>query len=291
MANVFDSFTPTAKDGLVKTLKDKITIGTVLGDSDGAGTVGELPTVVSTLTVGNFNTPYTAFATEANWTNNLMTSNAPTGVLGSINFGTFENGCKGFCQFTQSGWQRTYNDRQIKSGTTLGANIIAWLVTTGTWSTSGFATNTTAGYGDVEQEYIVGNYHYICRSNDGTNHIWEKIEVLANSVTINSAYVPTPYIQINVANNSTFVVEGYLDIISILAKAETTTAGNISVGSSAGLSDIVGVSALPTVVGQTKQLLYVINSSYPTTSNRTMYVTISSAATVTLFIIKQKLFE
>ena len=255
------------------------------------GVAQERPTATSQLTVGDFTAPYTAFATESNWVNNLMITNAPAGVAGSTCFGTFENGTKGLVKFTQGGWQRFYNDSQIKSSTTIGASIIAWLVTTATWATNGFASNTTAGFGDTGQEYIVGNTHYVCRSNDGTNHTWEKIEIFANSVVVNGAYVPVPYKQLNVANASTFVVEGYFDLISVIAIAETTTACNISIGSAAGLADVVPVTALPVVVGKTKKLQYLDDVNFPTSANRTLYVTISSAATVTLFLIKQKLFE
>lgn len=100
-------------------------------------------------------------------------------------------------------------------------------------------------------------------------------------------FTPTGMVKMDVAttlsNGSTYVVNGKYDIQSIVVEALTTTAGNISIGSSAGLSDIVAVTALPTTIGAKRQLIYIINSNYPNGSDRTMYITISSAATVKLY--------
>lgn len=57
------------------------------------------------------------------------------------------------------------------------------------------------------------------------------------------------------------------------------------------INDIVDVTALPTVIGTKKQLLYIVNPDFPTTSARTIYIYISSAATVKLHITSQRIIE
>jgi hypothetical protein len=56
-------------------------------------------------------------------------------------------------------------------------------------------------------------------------------------------------------------------------------------------SDIITSVALPVTIGEKKRLTYIVNIAFPTSSNRTMYIGISSAASVKLHIITQKLFE
>jgi len=258
---------------------------------DEQGNISSVDTRISELTVGDFNPPTDVFAIESNWTNNLMTNNTPTGSPGDSYFGVFENGCKGLVKYTQSGWQRFYNDNKLKGITTLGLSIINWLITDNTWSGTGYASTTNTGFGDTGQEYIQDNYHYICRSNDGVTHIWERLEVFAKSITINSEYLPRPQIEVTIANNSTFEIEATTEIISLVAKMETTLGGSISIGSIAGSSDYVPLTTLKTTIGETQQLLYTVDTDAISSVPRTLYVTISTSATVTLYILKQKLFD
>lgn len=56
-------------------------------------------------------------------------------------------------------------------------------------------------------------------------------------------------------------------------------------------NDIVTSTALSTVIGNKKNLTVIKNVDYPTSSTQSIYVNISSAATVKLHIILQKMFE
>jgi hypothetical protein len=129
----------------------------------------------------------------------------------------------------------------------------------------------------------VRNIYYKHATND-----WIRIP---RNITTDNTFIPEKLAdQTGIADNATISVKAYYDIISIRAVAETTTAGNISIGSADGLTDIVPVTALPVVIGTGLRLLYVIDPNYPTASNRTLYVNISSAATVKIQIVLQKIY-
>ena len=293
MASVFNTFTPTAKDGLVDTIKKKITIGKLIGDSDGTGTVGEVDTVVSAWSMGDFTGIYAPFATAANWTNNIMTANAPTGNLnGDLHFGTFENGAYGYVEYTQGGWLRNYVNPYIQTSTSLGALIRAVLVTSANWTSSGIYTITTAGYGDVGQCYQEGIYYYLCIANTASNvHTWARFEVnLGTDVVISDvSFIPYPVTAI-VSNGSTYAIPAKSIIKNIAVLTNDTLGGNLSIGSTVGGSDIVNTIALSASAGVYKpsinytQLDTIFSSSTTTNIN----ITLSTATSVTLYLLIQK---
>jgi len=230
------------------------------------------------ISVGDFSGAYAGLATESNWTNNVCTS--ISGVLGDRREGTGTIGASYTAEYTQGGWVRTYIDRRI----TLSSLITA-LQTTGNWTNKTYAAST----GDLDQQYVDSDFIYNC--TNGTTHEWYREDKTSNSKTItDSSFFPYPQTEVGKADNGTFEIPAKTEIIAIMVEAETTTAGNISIGSSDGASDIVGSTALPIVAGQKKQLIYVVNADYPNSYARTMYINISSAATVKLHIINQKMF-
>lgn len=264
-----------AETGVIQ-LKNLTQNKVLVGNSNNVAT--ETDTAYIQISIGSFTGAYAGLATESNWINNF--TSAVAGIQGDRMYGTFANGCKGYCDYSQSGWNRVYTDTRITD-----SDLIAILTTSGNW------TNDTynASSGDLGQEYITSNYAYRCI--DGTNHTWYRDLLTSNvSITTDITFFPKPQVEIGKLDNDTFVIEAKFDIASIMVEAETTTAGNISIGSSDGATDIVNSTALPTTIGQKKKLIYIQDVNYPTTSNRTMYINISSAASVKLHIVLQKQF-
>jgi len=93
-----------------------------------------------------------------------------------------------------------------------------------------------------------------------------------------------------IKNTDTFIIPGKVEIVSIYVDNNTLLPGNISIGSSAGLSDIVATIALPQN-GKPKRLNYIINYNYPDNNNRKMYVTISTDVRVKFQILTRKLYD
>lgn len=96
----------------------------------------------------------------------------------------------------------------------------------------------------------------------------------------------------SVGDGYALIIKANYDIKSIRIVAETTTPGDISIGSSIGVPtpDIVSATAIPTIIGNGLRLTYIVNNNYPTEAARTVHVKITSAATVTLQIILEKIF-
>lgn len=114
---------------------------------------------------------------------------------------------------------------------------------------------------------------------------------IPHNITTDTTYIPERLDDITgLADNDTITVKAQYDIQSIRIVAETTTPGNISIGSADGLSDIVISTALPTTIGEGLRLNYIIDNSFPTLASRVLYVNIDSVATVTSQIVLQKIY-
>lgn len=245
--------------------------------------VGNVPTEVSTATtalnIGDFTGAYAGLATETNWIDNF--TNAVAGSSGDQHFGVGSIGCAYYAYYSQSGWNRFYVDSRITYTTLINA-----LETSGNWT----ADTYNASIGDFGQTYFNNDYEYRC--TDGVYHTWYRNLIVSNTVTSTDiTFLPYPQINLGIADNSTFTIPAKADIVSIMVEAETTTSGNISIGSADGLSDIVASTSLPIVIGNKKQLIYQVDPNYPTNSIRTLYVNIDSAATVKILTVIQKLFS
>jgi hypothetical protein len=250
-----------------------------------AGNIVPINLVTSSLTVGDFMGAYAGLAVEANWTNNYCLSATVAGASGDLHFGIGNNGTTYYAFYGQTGWNRVYSDNRVTD-----AALIAILQTSANWTSAmTYSVASETNRGDLGQIYVDGNFEYRCI--DGVAHTWYRDIMLSNSITATDiTFLPKPQIEVGKINADTFVIESKFDIESIRVVAETTTAGNISIGSAAGLSDIVAITALPTVIGTGLMLLYVANPNFPTSASRSLYVTISSAASVTFQIITQKKF-
>jgi len=243
----------------------------------------ETDTAISALFVGDYTNDFPALIIASNWVDNV--TNAIAGQLGDRAIGVDELGSISESFFTQYGWTRDFINSFITDAT-----LIAALQTSGNWTpVSDVISTYNAAKGDRNQSYYANGMFYFCYGT--VSHTWIRYGNLPFVQVTDPAYMPKPQIEVGKLDNSTIVIEAKYDIIGITLKAETTTPGNISIGSADGLSDIVAVTALPTTIGQRKQLLYIVNPDYPTTANRTLYITISSAASVELTILTQKMFE
>ena len=114
---------------------------------------------------------------------------------------------------------------------------------------------------------------------------------IPHNITTDTTYIPERLSDVTgVADNDTITIKAQYDIRSIRVVAETTTAGNISIGSVYGLTDIVDTTALPAVIGTGLRLQYIVDVNYPTLASRVLYINIDSAATVTVQIVLEKIY-
>ena len=239
-------------------------------------------TQTSALFVGDYANDFPSLITASNWLNNIA---GLAGTLGDRAIGIDELGSISESFYTQYGWARDFINSFITDVT-----LIASLQTTGNWtSISDIISTYNASKGDRGQTYYADGIFYFCLGN--ASHTWLRYGNLNTVIITDTAYIPKPQIEVGKLDNSTFVIEAKYDIVKIVVEAETTTAGNLSIGSADGLDDIVASVALPVIVGTKKQLTYLINSDYPTLTNRTMYINIDSIASVKIHIIIQKMFE
>jgi len=246
-----------------------------------SGNMQAIDTVTTTISVGDFTGVYAGLAVESNWTNNFTNAVTSSNSL-DFHFGAGANGTLYYCYYGQSGWNRVYTDNRI----TL-SSLIVILETSANWMNDTY----NAVSGDIGQMYVNSNYIYRCI--DGSLHTWYRDLKVSNTVTSTDiTFLSKPQIEIAKVTTDTFTVEAKFDITQITVEALTTTAGNISIGSAAGLSDIVPVTALPVVIGTTKRLLYLEDADYPTRSNRTMYITLTGTLqSVNLHLVLQKIFN
>jgi hypothetical protein len=251
------------------------------------GGVGNIPeereTATSALFVGDYANDYPVLITGSAWTNNV--TNVISGQLGDRAIGIDELGSISESFFTQYGWTRDFINSFITDAT-----LIAALQTSGNWTAVSDVLSTyNAANGDRNQTYYANGIFYFCIGN--VAHTWIRYGNLSSVEVTDPSYMPKPQIEVGKADNATFIIEAKHDILSIVVEAETTTAGNISIGSADGLTDIVSSTALPIVIGQKKQLVYIMDPNYPTDTNRTIHINIDSAASVQLTILTQKMFE
>jgi len=238
----------------------------------------ETETVFAALATGDFTGAYAPLAVESNWLNNM--TNVVAGQPGEIRFGTGSTGTKYYVFYTSSDCMRIYADNRITDAT-----LISALQNSANWT----ANTYNASLGDYGQRYIDNTYEYVCVN--GAGHVWYRNLIVSQTTTTTDAsFLPKLQLSLGKADNSTIEIEAKYDIISIIVEAETTTAGDISIGSADGLSDVVASTALPTIIGTKKRLIYIINPDFPKATNRTLYVNISSAATVKINILIQKMF-
>jgi hypothetical protein len=250
-------------------------------DETGAAYLCE--TTESNFYVGDFIGAYAGLATETNWVDNVTSLVA--GTLGDRAIGIGDSGAIYECFYSQYGWVRDYINPFITNAT-----LISALQTSGNWT---FVTDVISYYtttiGDRGQKYYANGISYECIN--GTTHLWLRIGNL-NTVEVSDVnYMTKPQIEVGKVDNSTFIIPAKYEVTHIRVVAETTTAGNITIGSTDGDDDVVEITALPTIIGVGKQLNYIKNVDFPTSVNRTLYVNIDSAASVTIQIILQKLFE
>jgi hypothetical protein len=118
-------------------------------------------------------------------------------------------------------------------------------------------------------------------------NLWKKMPISYTDMDFLPKYVMIS----GVTNSYTINILGTYDITSIVVEAETTTAGDIYIGSTLGDNDIIDTTVLPIVIGTKKQLNYLVNPDYPQSLARNIYVGISSAASVKLHMVQQKLFK
>ena len=260
----------------------------IVGGAGGKGV--ETDIVVVPFSMGDFTGIYAPFATESNWTNNLMTANAPNGNLnGDFHFGTFENGCSGYVVYSQSGWIRYFRagGNIILTTTTLGATQRASLVTTNNWQSSGLYTYTS---GDTGQIYYEGIYKYECIFNDGTNHVWFRSEYnVGSDVIISDASYFCVFLNAIVSNSSVYSIPAKNKIVSIIAETLDTTGGNFQAGSSVGGSDIIAQFSLSSVANTLKNLTYIqLDTMLSSNTAKDINFTISTATNVKLHIVLQK---
>lgn len=91
----------------------------------------------------------------------------------------------------------------------------------------------------------------------------------------------------NFADNDTFVVPEGFKIEGVYVKKSGTTAGNISIGTTDGGIDVVNTVAL-SASDKNVAALTLLLSHWST--EKKLYVTVSSAASGTLTVLLQKLF-
>jgi len=244
----------------------------------------EVDTITSALSVGDFTGAYSGLALEANWTNNFCSGATVAGASGDLHFGVGANGTSYYAFYSQSGWNRVYSDNRITD-----VALIAILQTSANWTADTYNVVAGTNKGDLMQVYEDSTYEYACI--DGVNKTWYRRLKVSNTVTTTDvAYLPFPQVAVGKADNGTIVIPAKCDIVKVRVVAETTTAGNISIGSADGLSDVVASTALPTTIGQGIQLDYIENPAFPNAGDRTLYINIDSAASVTLQIVNQKLY-
>jgi len=247
----------------------------------------EIPSVMTYLSIGDFQNAYAGLAVEANWTNNFCSGATVAGASGDLHFGVGANGTSYYAHYGQSGWNRSYTDHRVTD-----AALIAILQTTANWTADTYNVVAGTNRGDLMQVYEDSTYEYACI--DGASKTWYRRLKVSNTVTTTDvAYLPFPQIAVgktNVALNDTIIIPAKCDVVKMRVVAEGTTAGNISIGSVKGLSDVVASTELPTTAGQGIQLDYIENPAYPNGSDRTLYINIDSAASVTLQIVNQKIY-
>jgi hypothetical protein len=347
---------------------------------NGSNIPTETDTESSALTVGNYTVDFPELAEESNWLNNV--TNIISGVIGDRAFGLDELGSISESMYTQYGWSRDFTNSFITDVTRIAA-----LETSGNWTKVTDVISTyNASQGDRGQTYYNNGYFYFCYGT--SSHTWLRYGNLDTITTTDITYFPKPQVEVGKGHGDFFTIEGKFDITNIIVEAETTTAGNLIIGStgtqeiaslvvtaacgtngnaqvvldgvtfnvalttaqnSATLvatalrafsytgwttggtgttvtftstkyksctdatysdngtgatgtmttgtqgvdpnNDIVTIIALPTTIGQKKRLTYLVNVDFPTASNRNMYINISSAATIKLHLITQKMFE
>lgn len=179
--------------------------------------------------------------------------------------------------------------KKVVTAKLIDATIIGLLEDSSNWTndiyTGTAITDTFEGmYYTKEDEVPDINeivYYYLCNSDN----VW--IRLIKGSRYL--SYIPKPQIEASKADNGTFIITAKHELIKIYVEAETTTAGNISIGKADGDADVVANTALPTTIGA-KELLTIIPLE-ATTSDRVLYINIDSAATVKLHILTQKVFE
>lgn len=184
--------------------------------------------VITSISVGDFTGAYAGLATESNWVNNFC--NSVSGVSPDIRFGTFGNGEQGFAMFSQSGWERIYSNEYITNAT-----LIAALETTVNWTEEGNHYYYVASTGDLGQKYYGNGIEYECV--DGITHRWLKHVIPSTTIT-DATFIPYTQVSVGVVKGSAIVIPAKADIASIRAEAETTTAGNINIVSTAGTQEI-----------------------------------------------------
>jgi hypothetical protein len=219
-------------------------------------------------------------------------SSPPTGNLsGDRHFGTFENGCSGYVDYTQSGWVRTLVDPFIKTSTTLGALIRADLVTTTNWVSSGIFTETTSGYGDVGQCYQEGYYFYECIGNTASNvHSWARFETNQGSDVVipDASYLPYYVPLLSMSTHSYYDIPANSIISQFSVEATDTNGGSYLLGTTDGGNDIAWGLTIPPSIGSVKGALISWCQINPSKSSQRIYLTCSNNAVLKIHLIIQK---
>ena len=88
-------------------------------------------------------------------------------------------------------------------------------------------------------------------------------------------------------DETTFVVPAGMMITSITTKQNTTTAGNLEIGTVANGDEIVASVALGTVLGAIA-VQTLVATVFSMTASQTCHITISSATNIDVFVVMQK---
>ena len=238
-------------------------------------------TQISAMTVGDYTTNFPDLAVASNWMNNIASL---TGTLGDRAIGTDELGSISESFYTQYGWARDFVNPFITNAT-----LIAALVTSGNWTfVSDVISSYNASSGDRGQVYYNNGILYYCIGNAA--HTWIRYGPQNTVTSTDINYLRALQVEVGKVDNDTFTQPATYELeTAIYAVAETTTAGNISIGTSDGATDVVGSTALPTTIDEKVRLT--VTTPDATSTDRTLYINIDSAASVKLEIIIKKMFE
>jgi hypothetical protein len=270
----------TIDDGAVKKslTQDKMWIG------DASNLPEEIDTVISSLTTDNI--AGTALEDDLNWYNNQST--AMSGSAGDRYSGVTYIGVTIITEYTLSSfWLMTLSNPWIDSSSTTGALLVLELEDEGNWTTSEYLSE----YGDTGYQYKNSGYIYECTGRDDISGdaIWIRNPKFSGAVIIpDVTYLPVPDAS-NYLDNDTFVIPIQHKVISIILEELDATGGNFSIGSTDGDDDIVTEFALSGVANTLKDLIYIqLDTMLSTSATKTLYINISTAAEVKLYIITQK---
>jgi len=208
---------------------------------------------------------------ESAWSTGIATS---TGIQGQVAYGTtYKYDCIG-----TNAWIRTL---------ILETRVDLYLADFNDSVNEGTSVSLDAAYPTA----IIGQRAWGTTKNvyeKKNTNLWKKMPISYTDMDFLPKYVTVS----GVTSGYTINILGTFDIVSIVVESETTTAGNIYIGSVSGVTsmDIVDTTVLPIVIGTKKQLNYLVDPNYPTSSARNIYVGISSAASVKLHMVQQKMF-